>query len=177
MSTLRATAVVLMGILLLVIAIRGARLVALHRDVRAHHAQFAQTAGLVGEIRELREADERASLAARPQTDVLSRVQAAMQQAGLPVDTLRELAQTSDAGTTGAPSGSDYRVQSYRFLIQPVTPNQLGRLVAAWDQQSLWLITEVELTHLREQGNAFSARLVISAAYLDQPQATAQDTP
>ncbi|MEN0021609.1 MAG: hypothetical protein AAF747_12100 [Planctomycetota bacterium] len=177
MSTIRSLTFVLLGLLLLAIAVRGARLATLHQNNNAQRAGFAQTAALVGEIHELREADERVSLAARPQADVLSRVQAAMQQAGLAVSTLRELAQSSDVGATGTASDSNYRTQSYRFVIQPVRPSELGRFVAAWDRQSLWHITEVELSHLRDHGNAFSAQLVISAAYVDQPQASAQDMP
>lgn len=116
---------------------------------------------------------ERVGIRERPTQDVLALLNSVMAQAGIPSSSFRSLDVEADVAVrigTGGETGR-YRRQSLSLVLEKLSPVQLGAFLEVWRaRQGLWIPTRFELTHVRdprEPQNLYSARILVTATYLD----------
>lgn len=129
----------------------------------------------VGELNQLRSHEETVSWTKRPTQPLLSDINAALVEAGIPSDRLRQL---SEDGTTNLSSGgSSTAPSSSRKLQQQVVTVSLdaidlpraGSFLAGWQlRQSPWKPVRLELSHHRDAKavDLYDVRIALAATYV-----------
>lgn len=114
----------------------------------------------------LRALQETASMHERPATDLLARVNQILTNTGIPSDRFGSLNPEGDLAWSGGDSG--LRKQSSRLHLRQLLVSDLGRFLAAWsEEQELWSVESIEMTHARSTDNAslYDARILLTALY------------
>lgn len=141
------------------------------------------------EVLRLRGMAQRINDRPRPEQDMIARLHAAMQQAGLDVsrhfqslrlegDVEVPGAGTPEMGTPRTGAGAGVRRQSVAVALSDLNLPQLGALLMQWRRdQPLWDITRLEMAHARgnsqsPEADRYDVALSFSAIYASQ-----EDTP
>lgn len=138
-----------------------------------HVASLAALHQLMGEasrVIELRAKRERVAWRERPTADVLALLNAALVDAGIPMDRLQGVGEGVDTPVARG-SGTEplRRRQSMAITLERLTVDQIGRFLARWEEvQDQWSTDRLELTHRRDphEADLYDLRLHISAVYL-----------
>jgi hypothetical protein len=141
-------------------------------QARARSQQRIHTMQLVAtdarQVVSLRGHREHSSLAPRPTSDVLARVNQTLSDCGLPASTLRDLVQEGDTVIDqGAPV---MRRQVVVATLEPVELDQLGRFLHLWtDNQPLWTPFRLDMTHVgSDDAPTYGCRVSLAATYFEE---------
>ena len=129
------------------------------------------------EILELRSHHERVALHERPPQDVIAQVNAALAEAGIPNSHFKGLnpesegaVEPSTAGAAG--TGVGYRKQSLRLMLEDISMPELGGFLSQWRKtQQVWIVTRIELNHVRGQAadsDRYDVSILLTALYIAQ---------
>lgn len=142
---------------------------------RAAGEHLATVTSQVDELNQLRSRVEMVSWSKRPTQSLLSEINSALGEAGIPSDRLQQL---SEDGTTDlAPSGNSGSQSSGRKLQQQVVTVSLdgidlprvGRFLTGWQaKQSPWKPILLELSHHRDPKavDLYDLRIALAATYV-----------
>lgn len=139
-------------------------------------ASFRTASADSREVLRLRGMAQRINDRPRPEQDMIARVHAAMQQAGLDVPRhFQSLRLEGDVELPGAGTpGAGLRRQSVAVSLSDLNLAQLGVLLMQWRRdQPLWDITRLELTHVRgaspsAEADRYDVAMSFSAIYASQ---------
>lgn len=163
----------------------GATLAMRHLDSRRDalveaEARVADTARTVGEVLALRGRRERASLQARPQQDLVARLNRTLGESGASGGVVSNVAPHGGAASRGAaPSagtGGRYAVQQVRATLRGLRLDELGRFLERWrETQPLWTVVAIDVTRPQSIVQAgqkpptderFDASIVLATQYV-----------
>jgi len=105
----------------------------------------------------------------RPDADLVTRVQRALSQAGLPVTACSGVQPRNDQ----AAPGGGIRIQSVQLSLRALQPSDLGAWLSAWTMaEPAWTVSELQLAHqpttaLGLDSNRFDVSVVLSAPYVE----------
>ncbi len=133
-----------------------------HQQVERDIKRLAQAQAAMSGMSEKRLSD----------SDLISRAQQALSQAGLPIQACSGVQPRPDSSA----SGSSIRTQTVLMMLRGLTPADLGGWFAAWRKnEHAWQVAEVQMTRsANSQGNAIAASdmnrydisVVLAAHYL-----------
>jgi hypothetical protein len=181
---------VLAACLVSVVAIEWSRARAARTDHLAARATFDTLRSEVEELVRLRAALAPAARDGQPTQDVLGRISAAIADAGLSPASLRSVTSEGEAaiGPMGEASGgigTAARRQTLALSLDPITPAELGKFLAAWNARGgAWSPLRIEMSKSlappSEAGafgpvvgnsassNTYAARIDVSAVVVPQ---------
>jgi hypothetical protein len=108
----------------------------------ARHQNVARD---VQRITDLRQRTVAGSGAARPDADLVGRVQRALTSVGLPAGACQGVQPRTEQGGT---RGSGPRMQTVELQLHGLTPGEFGSWLAAWNTpEQAWRISEILLNH------------------------------
>lgn len=138
------------------------------RDDRYAAERLVATAGAdANELRRLRAASERRIFGEPPAEDFIDRVNRTLGSIGLPASIAGNITREADRGVAGADDSQ--RVRVMRIEVQPLSPPDLGRFLAAWRAENpAWTVRQVSLrktTDRRVGPNEYQVTLNLVARY------------
>jgi hypothetical protein len=151
----------------------GIRLGAAHAQVAAADAARTATERDLVRVQQLRAEVRGVSVGRRPDGDLISRVQRALGDAGLPMSSCSGVQPRADQSRPGA----GIRVQTVVTTLRGLLPAEFGAWLAAWcagDQ--VWRLDDVQFTRVvtapaatvaRSDGNRYDVTLVLAAPYVE----------
>jgi hypothetical protein len=139
-------------------------------------AAVNKTVSTAREILELRSHQERIALRQRPAQDVIAQVNAALVEAGIPTSHFKGLNPESEGAVEpsapGTGAGTAYRKQSLRLMLESISMPELGGFLAQWrNAQRVWIVTRIELNHVRGQAadeDRYDVGILLTALYIAQ---------
>jgi len=184
---------ILLGVVVAAAALAIVMNVGAHRAAAARRdgaeRRLAVTVAAVRELAELRSREETVAAGRRPERDIIARVNATLDAAGLDRALFRNQIPEADAAVPGPAGAVPRRRQAVRLAIGPVTAAQLGAFLAEWrSAHPAWTPIAVDLTHrgdataragrvgaAHRDGGVYDATVVIAAIYaeFDAPSAPA----
>ena len=132
-------------------------------------------ASSIQEVLDLRAAQQVVGIQQRPTQDVIAQVNSVLADVGIPSNQLRSLTPESNGlvNQSGDAPGPKLKRQLLRLNLENVSVGELGGFLDQWRTvQSMWTVSRIELTHVRDQNPAnsrFDVNLLISAVYLADP--------
>lgn len=132
--------------------------------------RLAQVCGELDELRGLQNEQQKALIGARPSSDVLHVISDILDKARVDASCLRRVDPGAPMPVESASDGPEYRRESVRVQLEPLTLPQLGAVLAAWARTGTpWNVAEVELTAVtqqRLQQPHYAVTLTVSALYV-----------
>jgi hypothetical protein len=152
----------------------GVRLGSAHAQIGAADAARAATERDLIRVQQLRAEVRGVSVGRRPDGDLISRVQRALGDAGLPVTACSGVQPRADQSRPGA----GIRVQTVVTTLRGLLPAEIGAWLAAWragDQP--WRLDDVQFSRVAttpaattvapNDGNRYDVTLVLAAPYVE----------
>ncbi len=131
---------------LVTLAWSGARYASARGDLHTATARYASVASNVAEIQRLRGTQATIASAARPQPNLSGQISDTLVEAGLSPNLLTSLAPDPDMPVTIG-SSHDYRRQSARLTLDPLSVPDLGRFLGSWTSaQPEWTVSAITMT-------------------------------
>jgi hypothetical protein len=147
--------------------------------LREAETRVADTARTVGEVLTLRTQRERASLRARPQQDLATRLHETLAASGAGTGLLSEVAASSSDGAAVGASDGRYSLQQMRVSLRSAKLADLGKFLDRWrSTQPLWTVTSVDLSRATQSApttpgaaksppdERFNATIVLTSSYV-----------
>ncbi len=142
-------------------------------------ARVAEASRTVGEVLTLRSQRERASLRARPQQDLASRLHDTLAASGAGTGLLSEVAAHTGGTTPTAGADGRYSLQQMRVSLKSAKLIDLGKFLDRWrSTQPLWTVTSVDLSRATPSAptapgarkppsdERFNATIVLTSSYV-----------
>lgn len=149
----------------LVATLAGARLAAAKERANTAALNLAETQRQLDHLASLEASAPELEVGERPPQDLIARVHAALQAAGLPGQLLQEVVPQADVA---ASAGSTLRRQAVAVRLRACTPADLGRFLVAWqDLHPAWVPTAIEWNHRAQEAetNLYELVLTVTATY------------
>lgn len=127
-------------------------------------------------VQKLRAQVRGVSVGRRPDGDLITRVQRALSDAGIPVNACSGVQPRADQTRPGA----GVRVQTVVMTLRNLLPSEFGAWLAAWRAgDQTWRLDDVQLTRVsvptaasgvvaRGDGNRYDVALVLAAPYVEE---------
>ena len=119
----------------------------------------------------LRGRSQTVALGAQPQADAFQRVNETLAACGLASTRVESVTPSGDRPLPGNDVGMNRRVQTFRVVLSPILPDELGSFLDRWRREhGLWTLTGIDLTPASGRGTpdgTFRATLTASAVYVD----------
>ena len=166
---------VVVAALLLGSALIGQRLHRAEAAVERAEVTLAQAHEEARMVRHLRARDQRLETGARPANDLIGRIRAALDAAGLEGQNFDVSAESDGPiGNAGAGRRSTHHRQSHLVKLSGLAPEACGQFLLAWrERESVWTPTRVEMTHHRPRNrrnagaeNRYDLAVVLTAIYV-----------
>ncbi len=143
----RAVVITLVSVACVIaLAWAGARYVSARRELATATARYDAVASNVAEIERWRRTQAMIASAAKPQPNLSGQISDTLVEAGLSPNLLTSLAPEPDAPVTLG-SSHDYRRQTARLTLEPLTMPDLGRFLGRWVVgQPEWTISGITIT-------------------------------
>jgi len=126
----------------------------------------------IARLVELRGRRQTIAAEAKPEQDLIARVNTTLSASGISTSRMKSLTQESDRAV--GPEAEGLRQQSVRVVLEPVTTPELGAFLARWrEEQPLWTPTRIELNHTGRRDDTvgqYTARLLLAATYIGEIQ-------
>ena len=164
----------LLVVLLIVVAVSARRVGNARDQMTAARLALDRMTTDSRRIRDLRARQQRIEERKRPVQDVIARVNAALDGAGVPLTRFGGLRPHSDSPLAGSGSGDDgpvYRRQTVRINLNRVTIQELGAFHREWNvSQHLWTPVRIDLSHVRSAADParYNATILVSATYIGE---------
>jgi len=140
----------------------------------AEEARSAVTKN-ISRVQQLRQAVHGVALHRRDDGDLISRVQQALSNAGLPISACSGVQPRPDVVRVG----SGLRVQSVQMTLRRLSPDEFGTWLAAWrSAKPAWQLQDVQLTRVQQSntqdsigpatGNRYDVAVVLAAPFIEE---------
>lgn len=150
----------------------GRRLVDATTHARTARERLQTVQADLEELARLRALVARAQLGEPPGEDLLARVRAALDRAGVAPDRLQRLSRRGDSpvGHAGGQASAIYRTRSELLSLDRVTLSQVGRFLEEWRRtEPLWTVSMIDMTESRGRGaepGSYTVQLTLTTTYV-----------